>query len=80
MRKIFNLCGIFEGKILIISELSNQIISAPSRCLHFQNLDEDGGKKFWQARGRGGKEAREEQKRGSNQQAGADCLIEKLKN
>ena len=33
--------------------------------------EEDGLKKFWQARGRGGTEAREEEKGGSNQQAGS---------
>ena len=34
--------------------------------------EEDGVNKFWQAKGRGCKEAREEEKGGSNQQAGAE--------
>ena len=40
---------------------------------------EDGVKQVWQAKGRGGKEAREEEKGGSNQQAGADCWFGKKK-
>ena len=43
-------------------------------------MEEDGVKKFWQARGRGGKEAREEEKGGSNQQIGVDCWFGKRKN
>ena len=41
------------------------------------NMEEDGVRKFGQARGRGGKEAREEEKEGSNQQTGADYWFEK---
>ena len=41
--------------------------------------EEDGVKKFWQARGRGGKEAREEEKGGSSQQTGDDCWFGKGK-
>ena len=41
-------------------------------------LEEDGVKKFGQARRRGGKEAREEEKGGLNQQTG-DCWFGKRK-
>ena len=37
-------------------------------------------KRSVKARGRGGKEAREEEKAGSNQQAGADCWFGKREN